>query len=148
MRARFLAAAAMVLGASAPGNALTVSGTYYEDTQSGGCPNSAICTVAFPLASVSAGMFLMLEEISCGVYLQGTVRQASYFLTDGGFSTNARRYHYLDILPNEGGTTFREPTSFKITGGPPRTLVINVVANASQTSITTNCTIKGTLSPQ
>lgn len=143
-----LLAGLAVASASASALAVTISGTYYEDSQLNSCAGTQSCSVALPLAGATAGKFLYLEEVNCLVQMSGVAQFASYYLTDGGLNTNVRRLHYLDVTPVAGGVTFREDATFKVAGGPPRTLVISVAAIDIQTAINLTCTIAGTLAPQ
>lgn len=128
-------------------SALTISGDYYEDTVSGGCPGST-CEVAFSLPAATTGQFLYLEELSCIVQITGAVANALYYLTDGG-NTNIRRPHYIDAPPGLNGTSFSKQTRFKITGGPPRTLVIRAITREGQSGLPSmSCSIIGTLKSQ
>lgn len=147
MRLQSLLAVVVLLANPMSSQALTVSDTYYEDSKTEICSNVTDCYVAFPLASITAGKFLLLQEVGCYFRISGAMQFAQYYLTDGGIATNIRRIHYINVPPLAGVASFREESQFKITGGPPRTLVVGASAQSSQTSLLLSCTITGRISP-
>lgn len=133
---------------STPAGAVTISGTMYEDTVSAQCSTTLDCIVQFPLSSAIAGKFLNVEDISCSGIIGKPFRAGMLFLTDGGL-TNIRRKRGLTLAgPNLlGNFSWHEAVKFKISGGPPRVLNIEMFTSES-TSTSGECTIVGTISAQ
>jgi len=128
-----------------PASAITISGTYYEDTQSTGCnsdPNCAVDFAQFP--STLTGMFVTITEVSCDYYSDQPLTEVFLGVTDAG--AGFRRPHHITVPGNAGNWTFGAKMTFKITGGPPRAPRLRLVSASG--IINAGCTIVGTISNQ
>jgi len=139
-----LAFAALV---ASPAGAVTVSGTYYEDTADVSCPNTDVsCALNFAvLPSSTTGQFLTLTGISCYMYLSQPWIGSVLRITDTG--ANERRPHFIEGNRLSGPVYPQRPLAVKISGGPPRQLKLLIVSSAPGTFYA-QCTIVGTLSSQ
>lgn len=146
--AGLLAAATCAFGAG-PVSALTISGTYYEDSVAANCGTAIGCTADFPLSSAISGKLLNLEHMSCLGFVNKPFSQGLMYLSDGD-GINLRRFYGLSLVgPNAGGFfSWHEEVKYKITGGPPR--VLNVAMNATAVAdwSAVRCMIVGTISAQ
>lgn len=140
-------AAAVLVGAAAPALAVTISGTYYEDTIQKIC-NTSTCMVRFDLGAATTGQFLNLHAISCAGTVNGVIGLGQYFISDGDL--NARRMQALSMdktVSPSSEFSWREAVEYKVTGGPPRS--INVLMRASGSSNwQLICSIVGQLTAQ
>jgi len=142
-----LAAAALTLPLPGAAGAITISGTYFEDTVQTGCPETSECRVIFPvLPSSLTGTMLVLTEISCSVVSDQPIRSGVLRITDN--LTNDRRPHFLNVSALAANTTFRDPMNIKVSGGPPRQLVVTFQTAAVSSLSIAQCTIVGTISAQ
>lgn len=128
--------------------AVTVSGSYYEDTIPRSCSNATTCNILFAqLPASTSGLFVTITEVGCTVFTDKVLTDAFIEVTDAG--TNGRRQHPLDIPERTGNASFNEHITFKITGGPPRQPRIIIGAgNGAPGLIQTLCTIVGTISSE
>jgi len=135
------AVAALIAGHA---HAVTLSGTYYEDSGAKTCNNEVVCTLLLTtLPSATTGSFLFLSEVSCKIRAGSVLESLSVAVTDNGL--NGRRTHFLTGENRVGTQSIRSPIDFKISGGPPRQIAIT--AEGADTSILTSlqCTIVGRL---
>lgn len=141
------AAALALLACTSPASALTISGTYFEDSGINVC--SSNCTGATVLFNVFPaqlnGKFVNLTEIGCFMTASQAVTGMAVYVTDNG--GNSRREHPLNATNRSGFWSFREPINFKITGGPPRQPSFFFQTNVGAT-LSARCTIVGTISDQ
>lgn len=145
---RNLVASLAILGVftgAVPASAVTVSGTYYEDTSLADCANAEACRMDFPLTAVSSGYFLTLTEIGCSGITASQVIQLAISISDNG--SNVRRIKPLD--PGTPFTTFSlsDHFTYKVAGGPPRVVSVSIQQKTTG-RILVGCMITGTLSPQ
>lgn len=143
---RFFVAAALA-GLSQPANALTISGAYFEEVAVGDCNGDGACTVVFPvLPSATTGFFINLTEVNCFTIVTKGLRSGRLYIADNG--VNARRFHAFNVDKSPGETSFRDPMSHKVSGGPPRQLMIALYANDTSATFYAYCTVVGTITSQ
>lgn len=146
---------AMIIGATAllacaqPAYAVTVSGNYYEDQAVSAstvtCPISRFCTLTFTLGSSTAGKVLTVTEIACNGSVSQRLGTAVAFLSDNG--GNSRRFRALNVGGQTPGGLFSwsNPMQYKITGGPPRLIHVQLETDTA-TSWIVSCSVVGTIS--
>ncbi len=128
-----------------PAHAASISGTYYEDTASMDCPNSTQCFLVFPtLADSTAGSVITITEVSCTLDVTAGVGRGQAVVTDNG--ANVRRPHFMNVVREPGGTSFRDTMNLRIGGGPPRQLRLLFKALNVTTKFEGTCTFVGTIS--
>lgn len=128
-----------------PASAVTVSGTYYEDTNSIGCNVAGPCNLDFAQFPTSLnGMFVTITEVSCDYYAAQPLTEVILGITDAG--ANFRRPHHITVAGNAGNWTFGARMTFKVAGGPPRMPRLLLIVPSG--IINAGCTIVGTISSQ
>lgn len=139
--------AALILAPASHALAVTISGTMYEDTVSNFCSGTSNCVVLFAeLPSALNGQFVTFTEISCTHESAGKALFAQLFITDNG--TNLRRARGLPVQQVAGPGAFIYPLDFKVTGGPPRQMILQFYSLAVGTGnfSKASCTIVGRIS--
>jgi len=150
MRANSLAALALLSGvaiAPSPAGSATMSGSYFEDTAFASCFNvpGNSCGAAFPtLPSTLTGQMLTVTEINCSILSNGPVAHAQLIVTDD--LQNPRRNHNITVPASTGFFTFREAVNFKITGGPPRRIVVTFTGTDGHQLQNFSCMVIGVIS--
>jgi len=145
--ATILATAAALAGTAQAATALTISGPYFEEVAVGDCNGDGACTVVFPvLPSTTTGFFINLTEVNCFTNVTAGLRSGRLYISDNG--VNARRFHAFNVDKTPGETSFRDPMSHKVSGGPPRQLAIALYANETSATFFAYCTVVGTISSQ
>jgi len=144
MSPRLFLAAALLLAATSPLLALTISGTYYEDQQEESCGNISNCTVDFALPSALTGKFLILSRVGCIGVASNPIRFGKLYLSDNG--ANERRTIPLSVDTQPTGSLFSwsDEVEYKISGGPPRTVHVEMGTGAV-TGWSITCSITGTI---
>jgi len=148
LRAAVLAAGTII--APAASEALTISGTYFEDSISINCNSEFACNRYFtPLPSVLTGKFLMLREINCTMNVNQGLQRMSLFIADSTSGLNTRRYQHLAVdVATKNTFGIYQPMHFKISGGPPRVLGFYIVAGNTATQFTGSCNVIGEIVDQ
>lgn len=143
----FTASLALLALTLQPARAITISGTYYEDTTDASCPSTtSSCVLYFAaLPSSTTGQLLTVNEIGCYTYFGLPFAGGTLEITDAG--SNPRRPHYVEGSRYSGVSFVQRPLNYKIAGGPPRQLRFTVLATTN-TTFYAKCTIVGTLSAQ
>lgn len=132
-----------------PAAALTISGTYYEDTVEITCQaNNGFCALNFAQFPAStAGKFVTIEEVGCNVFTQQAFNEMTLWITDAGDANTRRRPHPLSTTRSTGNASIGQQVTVKISGGPPRQPQITI--RTGQTgNMDVTCTIVGTISTQ
>jgi len=135
----------MLLALPSPAGAITLSGSYYEDNASNYCSQLPDCIISFaPFPSSTSGQFITITEVGCIVNSSATFATAYIWITDNG--QNYRRIQPLDTTRSTGWSSFRQQVNFKVSGGPPRQLLLTVSLGGVTGVISGQCTIIGTIS--
>lgn len=143
----FAITAALAAFAFAPASAATLAGTYYEDSADATCSPGQACTFNFAqFPAATAGKFITIEFVSCGMLTYSTWEYAAFWISDAG--GNLRRKQYLSTTRSAGSQTIMQQVKIKIAGGPPRQPVIKTMVASNSDGHQGNCTIVGTVTDQ
>lgn len=128
--------------------ALTISGTFIEDTLTVNCAGASRCDLNFStLPSTLAGQFVTFTEVSCAADTDTGLSTARLLITDN--LSNPRRPHFFNIERSPGPVTFWNALTVKVSGGPPRQMVIILHRQSGAgTTFNATCTLAGTISAQ
>lgn len=142
-------AAIALLAGSLPAPAVTISGTYYEDHVEKTCSAATTCFVAFELPAATAGSLLNVHYLSCWGQAGGLLYRGLTGIADSAQGSNGRRIQALAMEGKalNGNFTFREALEMKVTGGPPRHVLVTIYSAMSGT-IAMTCSITGELTSQ
>jgi len=149
MRKAFrLGLSALALAAmSMPASALTLSGTYYEDSADATCTAGQACTFNFAqFPAATAGKFIIIEFVSCGMLTYSTWDYAAFWISDAG--ANLRRKQYISTTRSSGLQSIMQQVKIKISGGPPRQPVIKTSVVSNSDGHQGTCTIVGTVTSE
>lgn len=151
LRMRAICAAVMfAMAALSPARAVTVAGTYYEDAIGFNCGGLSQCLVQLnELPDIGRPYFLTVTEVSCRAIVQQGMQSISILIanTTPGDS-NFRREHFMSASSalSTQEFRFREEVNLKLAGGPPRTVVLRILANAASIPFSGGCVIVGVIS--
>jgi len=140
--------------AMTPAHAVTVSGTYYDDVVQVTCNNTTTCEVPFPLSTAIAGKFLNVRFLSCGMQAPGVLNLSTIGIADAAsasaLSANYRRAQWLGAPSASrvsGQVDFRQELQMKVSGGPPRHIIVTLSA-ATSGSWSVGCSITGEIATE
>lgn len=138
-----LLCATALLSSSQFTSAATIAGSYYEESGAANC-SATFCTLVFPAFPAALnGQFVNLTELSCSTYSSNGLASAQLLVSDNG--VNLRRPHHIAVDHSAEGSAFSAQLDFKVTGGPPRQMVLSFYSNTTGT-INAICTLVGRIS--
>lgn len=142
------ASALALMAAATPAAAFTLSGSYYEDSASNTC-NSSSCDIAIPLPAALTGSLLTLIDVGCIGFARKPLNQIGLLIADSPAGTNLRRSRPLNVPSQSalGNFSFSQQITYKITGGPPRHILVRLSQEGSD-AISASCAISGAVSAQ